>query len=71
MAYFHDLINRDKRKVIMNNPFSTIIKDYKQPEWCGKFEALNGIFGCNILLGLTHHSVNEELCSNCKEYKNE
>jgi hypothetical protein len=67
--YFHELTNREKKDILLNLKFSYILENYKQPEWCNKDQALNGIFGCNILLGLTHNKINKEFCSNCKNFK--
>ena len=68
---FHKFDNIDKRSMLMYYSFAQILESYKQPDWCGKHEALNGIFGCNELLGLTQNKINKDFCSKCKDFKNE
>ena len=66
---FHKLSNKDKRNELMVYTIAEILSIYEQPKWCNKHEALNGLFGCEILLGLTNETINRELCSNCENYK--
>jgi len=70
-VYFHNVTNKNKRTILMLNTFAIIVEAYDQPEWCGKHEALNGLFGCNKLLGLTNEITTKESCINCKFYKDE
>lgn len=70
-VYFHDITNKYKRAIIMSMTFPQILENYKQPEWCNKNEALNGLFGCRKLLGLTNELTTKESCAKCKDYKNE
>jgi len=71
MRYFHNLTNLEKSEVLMLKTFAQIIENYEQPYWCGKHEALNGIFGCSKLLGITYENTTKESCKNCNFLKDE
>ena len=68
MRYFHTLadstIKRLRRKHVT---WGEIMKRYKQPEWCGYPDALQGCMGCWSLVGLlgTRHLISEEYCKKC------
>jgi len=70
IQYFHELSNNNKREALIASPISFIMLRYTQPKWCNKHEALNGLFGCEILLGLSNEKVTKTLCSNCENFKN-
>ena len=69
--YFHEMSNDYKQGIILFMSFNRILHNFKQPDWCGKLDALNGLFGCNKLLGLTCEITTEESCSKCKFFKND
>jgi len=69
--YFHELDNIEKRNALLTFTIGDIMAVYKQPKWCDRENALNGLFGCEILLGLTNEEVTKNLCSNCENFKNE
>lgn len=67
--YFHNIANKYKKEILLDLTFSQILENYKQPDWCGKHESLNGLFGCDKLLG--DGVTSKESCINCKDLKNE
>lgn len=66
--YYHKLKKIEKLDSLLYMPISHIVSCYKQPDWCGKHDALNGIFGCNKLL---NNVTSIEDCINCKDCKDE
>lgn len=70
-TYFHQIANKYKKDIIMSTTFAEILENYEQPQWCGKHEALNGLFGCPKLLGVTNELTDKESCAECIHFKNE
>ena len=67
--YFHELSDDEKQKVLLTKPISVILEEYEQPKWCGQHEALNGIFGCKDLLGITKNKICKQYCSDCTQFE--
>ncbi len=65
--YFHIIEKKHKKEILLDLTFAQILENFKQPDWCGKHEALNGLFGCNKLLG--DGVTTKESCINCKDFK--
>lgn len=68
--YFHELSDKEKREILLTKSIGVILNEYEQPKWCGKHEALNGIFGCRDLLGITKKNICKQYCSDCIQFEN-
>jgi len=72
MRYFHTLADSTIRRLCAKQTtWGDIMKRYKQPQWCGYSNALEGTMGCWSLIGLfdTRHKISKEYCKRCDCFK--
>ena len=67
--YFHETSTMDKELLIKHKTsLGFIMKNYKQPKWCGYDEALAGKLGCWALMDIWHKSskpISLKECQDC------
>ena len=72
MRYFHTLADSTiKRLVGSGITYGELMKRYKQPEWCGYPNALEGMMGCWSLMDTLgrRHKISREYCAKCDCFK--
>ena len=66
--YWHKLRDSTIKKAIKNKmTVGEVMRRYKQPDWCGYPNALEGAMGCWSLVDALdlRHSISVEYCKNC------
>lgn len=73
--YWHELQQEEIDSILNENKtVGFIVKNYKQPKWCGLHLALEGVLGCWSLMDLTSNGrtkISKEFCSACDYFKNQ
>jgi len=72
MRYFHTLADSTIRCLIAKKiTWGEVQKRYKQPDWCGYPDALEGAMGCWSLVDLfgLRHEISRDYCKKCDCYK--
>ena len=68
--YWHTLADSTIKKLISKGTtWGEVQERYKQPDWCGYQDALQGDFGCWSLVGESRHQISEEYCAKCDCYR--
>ena len=68
MRYWHELADSTiKRLRNKGTSWEEVMKRYKQPNWCRYIDALEGNFGCYLLVDFDiRPKISEEYCKNCE-----
>lgn len=75
-TYFHELSQNEIDKIISDKKtIGDIMESYSQPDWCGYYNALAGVYGCWSLMDLRNEGhrakISREFCSGCEYCKNQ
>jgi hypothetical protein len=66
MKYWHQLTDKEVGYLIESNvTWKDIMDSYRQPDWCGYPEAINGQMGCWSLTGEDRLNISRGYCKNC------
>jgi hypothetical protein len=65
MRYFHTLVDSTVKRLISRHiTWGELTGRYKQPDWCGYPNALEGVMGCWSLTDL-FDIISREYCAGC------
>jgi hypothetical protein len=66
--FWHELDDATVESLYARNiAYATLMKRYRQPDWCTHPKALNGLWGCWSLMGKkTRHQISPEYCKECE-----
>ena len=70
--YFREAPEEEIRQLIKDKrTIDYLMECYKQPEWCGYHNALNGKMGCWSLMDIygRRAKISEEYCKKCEYFE--
>ena len=66
--YFHELSDEEIKELLENKvTWEYVMKNFKQPDWCGYTNALEGAMGCWSLIDYfgRRKEISREFCKDC------